>query len=125
MSGRALVLVAATVLLALLAHRLRWRLSRPRALREPRLAEASSEPEQLARLLVTEIKLYNLQEIESVARGSSQPSRELCAEIASSRAMYRERVPQDPQASHFDAAVLGVLALGNSLICTKLLGRSA
>lgn len=124
MNGRVLVLIAATALLALFAHRLRWQLSRPRVLREPRLPETSSEAEQLACLLVTEIKLYNLQEIEAVARGSSQPSQELCADIASARAMYCERVPMDEQANHFDAAVLGILALGNRAVCVKLLDRS-
>jgi hypothetical protein len=75
---------------------------------------------RLAHLLVTEIKPYNLQEVEAVASRGSSPSQELLAEIARAQRRYLERV--DPNESqHFTTAVLEVLAGGRREVASRLL----
>jgi hypothetical protein len=125
LNGRVLALVAGTAVLSFLAYRLRSRLSRPRALGEPRLPEPATDSERLARLLVTEIKLYHLQEIETIARRGVEPSPELRAEIVASRATYRERIPAAERGDHFEAAVLGILAFGDKAVSASLLSSGS
>jgi len=122
MSGKLLILLATTAVLSAVAYRFKHRLVWLRALPEVPLHDGATDAERFAHLLTTEIRLYNVQEVESVALHGTDPSDELRAEIASSRELYRQRFSAPSDARHFENAVLNVLAGGNSRASAKLVG---
>jgi hypothetical protein len=70
------------------------------------------DPYRLAVLLVTEIQLYN-QELLDRARREKAISRLLGDELGRSRRMYEKRIGPDARGTHFDDAVLRILAQGD------------
>ena len=123
MNGKLVILLAATGVLSAVAYRFRHRLVWMRHLPEAPLREGASDAERFAHLLITELRLYNLQEVESIALHGTDPSDELRAELSSAQELYRERFPAPGDRHHFDSAVLSVLAGGNRRAATRLLGN--
>jgi hypothetical protein len=114
------------VAMAILVYVLRNRLNRIDLLPAPRRHElevGATEAERLAHLLVAEIRLYNEQEVASVARHGTAPSAELLEDVARAREMYSERAEAADRFEPFERSVLKVLANGDRKVCERLLGR--
>jgi hypothetical protein len=60
-----------------------------------------SDPATLARLLLTEVKLYNEEALEE-ARLQHNISSRLREDIRQAREMYKSRVPPEARADHFE-----------------------
>ncbi len=76
-------------------------------------AGSTEDPELLARLLVSEIKLYNSDRIEQ-GRQANAILTEVREDVERSREMYLERVgEQDPSGQIFDQALIRILADGD------------
>ena len=82
------------------------------------------DPYRLAVLLVTEIQLYN-QELLDRAQQEKAIYRLLGDELDRSRRMYEKRIGPEARGTHFDDAVLRILAQGDPERLGKSPGNSA
>ncbi len=108
-----LVLTAIGVLVAV--HAVRSRL----------VAHSSAAPEaqELANLLVAELKLYNTKSIQQAKRDRRLPA-ELLAEIANARSMYNSATSPVDRCDFFYQALVAIIADGDSTLIPMEQGSS-
>jgi hypothetical protein len=99
-------LIFAMLVAVIIGYRLKQRLSGASGL-------GRSDPQRLARLLVTEIMLYNGKALKE-ARQQAAIYWRLREEIERARRMYEEEIPAEERAAHFEDALVEILAEGEA-----------
>ena len=75
-------------------------------------ASPEGDAKRFARLLVSEIKLYNENKVQTGLKNNNL-SDSLRAEISDARMKYKKRIPRTDLENHFDEALVEILADGN------------
>ena len=79
----------------------------------------AEEARRLARLLVSEIALYNDELVED-SQSSQRLHPDLVADLKRSRAMFEDRVSSEDMSNHFEEAVRNIIAGGDPAIPIEL-----